>query len=336
MTFTGSKAAKVASQGNSPSLAKLWAKRYVRDLVSYSQLSVERDRTGLVEANSPEGRAQTVTKLLRSLNFASAQAWGTTEQLLSEQVKKHQIDPQYINPWQVARDSYHIFEKVLEAYREGKTPQSLVNIIGPDCSQIRKAATEQDPRVLGFTSMQIHYTGRMLMDPLSTEERLLATEYFKVVDDHLYMPLQRAYSAAASYDERSPVLKAVQTLLPASSVIAKQISETVLIAHPNYRCYSGFLKESQVRISSIRDIEMFQLYLCVCLLEQDISAVQGELFPLCIMIYPVLGVHWWLVRELVSLLGQTIHKYLPEDVGQMFCPYVEAIEAIFSQDVVGL
>ncbi len=63
-----------------------------------------------------------------------------------------------------------------------------------------------------------------LLEPI---EKLLITSYFNVIDDHLYMPLQRAYEAAAKHNYNSPVLSAVQNLLPVSTQTAKNICQRV-------------------------------------------------------------------------------------------------------------
>ncbi|NJM84954.1 MAG: hypothetical protein HC839_01385 [Leptolyngbyaceae cyanobacterium RM2_2_21] len=106
--------------------------------------------------------------------------------------------------------------------------------------------------------MQFHYCGQILLSHTDLAEQSVLETYFKVIDDHLYMPLQRAYEAAAQYDFSDPRLKTVQRLLPVSSKIAHQIVDTVNRLYPNYACYSGRLDSKSVRTSSVRDVEMFQ------------------------------------------------------------------------------
>ncbi|QZZ19568.1 hypothetical protein J5X98_19795 [Leptothermofonsia sichuanensis E412] len=320
----------------SSSLAKLWGKRYVQSLLSYSQSLSDRDRNQFAEISSLEGRAQTASKLLKSLNFASAQAWSKTESLLTQEVQRHQINPQHIDPWLIARESHQLFEMVLAVYQQGKPPQSLATVISAECGRVRRMVSAQDPRVIGFTSMQIHYTGQMLLEPLSDTEKILMVDYFKVLDDHLYMPLQRAYEAAANQDEGSFELEAVQSLLPQSGKIAQSICTQVAQEFSTYRSYSGVLPDPQVLISSIRDVEMFQIYLCVCALENAIAAFQEELFPLCVMLYPPLKVEWRLVRLLVQLLEQAINKRVSPLLSTYFHPYLQAMQDLFTTEVVGL
>jgi hypothetical protein len=103
--------------------------------------------------------------------------------------------------------------------------------------------------------------------------------------------------------------------------------------HSDYQCHSGILSSQQVRISSLRDIEMFQVYLCLCVLEKSVAAIQQELFPLCIMLYPPLKVSWGLVRTLLRLLNQAMHRHLDEQHIQVFLPYLSALSEMFSADV---
>jgi hypothetical protein len=320
---------------NFPTLAKLWGKRYVSNLLNYSQLLNNRDRDRLSEVASLEGRAQTASKLMASLNFASAQAWSKTEGLLTTEVQRHGITPHYIDPWQIARNSHTLFEKVLNVYHAGKAPQSLATVIGPECGRVRTTFSSNDPRVLGFVSMQIHYTGQKLLHSLSSAEKSLIEDYFKVLDDHLYMPLQRAYDAAAQHDSNSSALQAVQTLLPQSSAIAQDICNHVIQEVGSYSSLSGSLANSSVVVSSIRDVEMFQIYLCVCILENKIASFQEELFPLCLMLYPPLKVQWWLVRTLVDLLEQAINIHLTVEQMAHFRPYLSVMQELFAADVIG-
>ncbi|MGA9380118.1 MAG: hypothetical protein WBV73_15245, partial [Phormidium sp.] len=190
-----------------------------------------------------------------------------------------------------------------------------------------------DPRVIGFVSMQFHYTGLSLISDLSVRKKTELLDYFKVIDDHLYMPLQRAYDAAANQDYDSQMLKVVQQLLPVSTEIAKNICERVIELYPNYSTYTGNLNNPVVKTASIRDVEMFQVYLWVCVLENSIAAIQQELFPLCVMLYPTLKVRWELVRQMINLLGKEIGNRLGREQQELFKPYFQALREMFSPEI---
>lgn len=78
---------------------------------------------------------------------------------------------------------------------------------------------------------------------------------------------------------------------------------------------------------------MFQIYLWVCVLENSIEAVQQELFPLCVMLYPILKVRWKLVQEMIHFLGEEIRFYLGKEEEALFLPYFETLTEMFSPEV---
>ncbi|OUL30052.1 hypothetical protein [Nostoc sp. 106C] len=356
---------QIGTKSNVESLAQQWAKKYVQNLQADSSVT-ESDKTlNLAQIVSPAGREKTTQKIIESLRSVSAKAWNQTEALLSEQVKLHSIDPSVINPWEIAADSFNIYQKALEVYTQKATlrplalvvqlaqegnllyeqalevyteqvaPNQLATVVGADIGAIRKKYTSKDPRVIGFVTMQFHYTSQMLLQQLDPIERSLIGAYFKVIDDHLYMPLQRAYEAAAEHDYNSTVMSAVRKLLPVSTQIAKNICQKIIELYPTYRSISGVLSDPVVKISSIRDVEMFQVYLWVCALEGNIAAVQQELFPLCVMLYPRLNVQWEIIRQMLLLLKQEVETYITPEQNQTLIPYSQALWNMFSTEVIG-
>ncbi len=370
--FDNTDAAAFTTQSNVASLAQLWAKRYMRNLDQAEAMpqpptpaDTSSECTSWQGALSQRGRHTTGAKIQNSLRFASAQAWAKTETLLIGQVERHQIPTDLIDPWQVATDARFIFEEVMGIYaQQGEertitlgnqmgqltetiageplvastvttmpSPAKLAVLIADSVGEMRYRYTKDDPRVLGFVSMQLHYTGQMLLDILSPWEKVLVGSYFKVIDDNLYMPLQRAYRAAAKLNYDDPALEAVRALLPMSSDLARYVTHNAALMHPDYATISGVLTNPMVRISSLRDVEMFQVYLCLSLLEASVQSIQEELFPLCVMLYPPLKVNWTLVRSLLRLLGHGINKNLPPEVSRKFRPYLRALWEMFNTDV---
>lgn len=321
-----------ASAGNLHSLAVLWARKYYLS-VSAREQEGQQNTTDLTEVNSGEGRIRTANKLMQNLTLASAKAWSLTETMLSEEIRRHGINPDLINPLEIAADIRNLYEKGLDAYSDGIPPQRLSIIVGRDTGRVRKKYTRVDPRAIGFVSMQFHHTGQKLLEWLTPSEQQLFTPYLKVMDDHMYMPLQAAYEAAAKHAIDSPILAAVQHLLPISTKIAHAVCERVSRQHPEYQSFSGALKTETVRISSIRDAEMFQVYLCLCVLESNIRAVQQELFPLCVMLYPRLKVSWTLVQEMLLFMSWEMQERLPIQDVPVFLPYLRTFSEMFSKAV---
>ncbi len=306
------------------SLAGVWAKKYVDNLAE--------------NPSAPSGarasvRSQTAEKLTNSLRFCSSRAWAKTEDLLFQEIQKHHIDSNLIDPWKIASDAQSLFEKALESYQDYRSPEQFSVNVSRHCGRIRQQHTSQDPRVLGFLSMQFHYTGQFLLEELTLAEKNSIGPYLKVMDDHLYMPLQRSYDTAGNQPLNSIALAAVQQLLPVSIQIAEVITAQVSAINPLHQCYTGSLSHPEVRVSSLRDVEMFQIYLCLCAMEGNISSVQQELFPLCVMLYPPLKVHWNLVQQLILLLNQELRKRLNPDAYRVFAPPIKAFNDMFAEDI---
>ncbi|MFB2896408.1 hypothetical protein ACE1CI_26150 [Aerosakkonemataceae cyanobacterium BLCC-F50] len=319
-------------ESNYHSLAVLWAKKYYLSVTRENSQKQTKNESQ-EEVNSGIGRRKTANKLMQNLTLASAQAWSLTETLLSEEIRRHGINPELINPLEIAADTRILFQKAWEAYAGGAAPERLSVLVGKDCGRVRHKYTSQDPRAIGFVSMQFHYTGQKILGWLSPAEQALFTPYLKVMDDHMYMPLQAAYEAAANHEVNSPALLAVQHLLPISTRIAHAVYDRVIRQHPSYQSYSGSLRSEIVKISSIRDVEMFQVYLCLCVLEGNIRSVQQELFPLCVMLYPRLQVSWTLVQEMLNNILWEMHDRLSLDRVAPFLPYLRTLSEMFSLEV---
>jgi hypothetical protein len=354
-----------SSKTATQSLAMQWAKKYLQNLDDGLSEQSPEDRENLNTVVSQEGRKKTSKLLMTSLRTVSHQAWNRVEILLANEAKRHKIDPELINPWEITAESFKVYEKTLKVYtqqaplrqlstvmrlaRTGEplsekamsiyteqvAPSQLATVIGHSVGEIRKKYTAEDPRVIGFVSMQFHYTSQMLLETLSPLERSILSAYFKVIDDHLYMPLQRVYEAAAEHDYDSPELSAVQSLLPVSTEIAKKIAQKIIDIYPNYRCSSGRLSDQTVMISSVRDIEMFQVYLWLSTLEKSVASLQQELFPLCVMLYPTFNIQWELIRQMLHLLGKEINERLTTQQTDTLAPYYQVLWQMFSPEVFG-
>lgn len=321
------------------SLSKIWAKKYVRTLqepTPKDAVSVEIDL-----------RSQVSQQLRKQLRNLSAQAWTKTEYLLAKEIFRHQLVTDDLDPWAISGDVHDVYMKAFESYAMSMTPERFAVTIAADLGRIRERFTETDPRVIGFVSMQFHYTGQLLLDQATElvaaassagtdSVNLLSSlrQYFKAIDDHLYMPLQRAYDAAASYPYGALELQIVQRLLPQSSAIARRVVKQIMIAFPKHECHSGSLESEVVQQSSIRDTEMFQTYLWVSLLENNLSSVQQELFPLCIMLYPMFNVPWDMVRSMLMLIELEFSRLLQPHELTKCSSYLTSLKMMFDPDVV--
>ncbi|MEM8610907.1 MAG: hypothetical protein AAGF93_02735 [Cyanobacteria bacterium P01_H01_bin.105] len=306
-------------------LAELWAKKYLGSLEARSQ--------SWSNGFEVKPRKIIVQRLMSELRTASAKAWHLTESLLAYEVQRHGINSALIDPWKVSKDVHVVYSNALAAYAEEITPQRLSVNISTALGKLRQRYTSVDPRLIGFVSMQFHYCGKMLVDSSPSSERTILASYFKVIDDHLYMPLQRAYSAAANYAYGDGRLTVIQTLIPHITTIANNVVDRINRLYPNYSTYTDRLNSPLIRVSSIRDTEMFQVYLWTCVLEQRFDSIQEELFPLCVMLYPTLRVNWELVRQMLHLLAREFKNYVTHEQALFYAPYQDALWEMFSPNI---
>jgi hypothetical protein len=304
--------------------AEEWAKKYLQ------QLDEQDSATNLKNQDEPKEIAQ---RLLQELRPMSLQGWKDTESLLSGEMIRHQIDAKLIDPWEISKDAHNFFEKALQAFANQIALPKLAVQLADDIGTVRHKYTATDPRVIGFISMQFFYTGQNLLNLVSVEQRSQVGSYFNVISDHLYMPLKRAFNAAGKHASKSPDLQIVRKLLPVNTEIAHRIVTKTLETQSAYRCHTGLLGDPAIQISSIRDIEMVQIYLWVCILEGNFSSIQEELFPLCVMLYPRLRVSWELVRQMIFLIGQAFQTHLAPEQMRTIRPYYQGLWDMFSPEV---
>lgn len=315
------------------SLAVNWAKKYYSTVAAHDK----RQQQKLPQASqAPEfsgNRARTVDKLSDTLKVACNLAWNKVEALLGADIERHAISPDLINPSQIIADSRNLYRKALDAYAEQEPASRLSVLVGRDIVEVRRKYSQADPLVLGFVTMQVHYVGQMLLGCLSPEERSLFVPYLKIIDDYLHIPFGNIHQAAANHDPNSKALLAVQHLLSCTTQIAQAVYDRVSSQHESYRSSTGYLSDMMVKLSSLRDIEIFQSYLCLCALENSVSPVQEELFPLCVMLYPRLHVSWKLVQDMLMVLLWEIHDRLPTEDVMIFLPYLRTLTEMFSDEV---
>jgi hypothetical protein len=353
--------AKLIDNTSVTRLTNLWAERYVPDLSTLSSSADCLNFSELTEAASSEGRAKTVAKLQRIVEINCKCAGIQTNVLFS-------YIPNVVRLTEsqgIARAAALVYQKVLEVYQTQLPSPALLAAIPPNESanlsinvlrvpamlklsllEVNQLATSLEPlllklqeeylsapdqRAVGFMSTQFHLSAKLVLNRLTLSEQLLLSPYFKFVEEQVCIPWQRICAAAARHKLDSLLLVLVQKLLPASPEIAKRVYYRAVQFYPNHRSQRGALNEPAVRISSIRDIEMFQAYLWLCALEGNMSAVEEELLPLCKMVFPSIEVSWELVEQLVPLLVTEIEARLSSAQMRILQPYTQSMQQLFSQ-----
>ncbi len=314
-------------------LAVNWAKNYYKNVITETHQEEPKSEFSSESMHLVENRASTVNKLLDLLKVASEIAWGKVESLLGLEILRHGISADLIQPVQIKNDSRHLYHELIITYADRETPSRLSVLLGKQLIEIRRKYTKEDPLILGFIAMQCHYVGQMLWRCLSPQEKVEFVPFLKFLDDYLYIPFREIHEIAAEHNPNSPALHAVQHLLPSTTKIARSVYKRMSKKYQGYRSNSGSLNKLMVKLSSIRDVEIFQCYLCWCVLEGSIRPIQQELFPLCVMLYPRLNISWKLVQDMLLFMFWELHDRLsPEDM-MMFLPYIRTITEMFSDEV---
>lgn len=118
-------------------------------------------------------------------------------------------------------------------------------------------------------------------------------------------------------------------MLPLASEISSTVYFQMLKLFPSHRNIRGGLSDPDVTHSSLRDLDMFQGYLWLCVLEANLKPVENELVPLCVMVLPSVGVKWDMTHKWLRLLLDEIEsRVLPED-HPIVLKYIQGVESAF-------
>jgi Phycobilisome protein len=310
-----------------------WAKKYYNTVEAREKQKLPQITQTPELTNFAENRAKIFDKLSDKLKTAIEIAWNNVEALLGEQIAQYAIDPKSIDSKEIAADTRNLYSKAIDAYGDREPVFRLSVLVGKDIIEVRRKYAQKNPLLLGFVTLEFHYTAKILLGYLSETERSQFVPYLKIIDDYLHIPYGEINLAAANLAPNSKALSAVQHLLSHTTQIAGAVYEKAISHHQGYRSSSGYLTDPAVKNSGIRDVEIFQNYLCWCVLEGSIRPVQQELFPVCLILYPKLHVSWDLVQDMLLILFWEISDRLPAEDVMIFLPYLRTVTEMFSSEV---
>jgi len=334
-------------------LVKLWAERYTVDVSSLSKNPKFYGQ--LMKAASPEYRALTAAKLLNNVIYRTSNQAGTQAKSLYEYIPDI-IDShlgQRINQF-----ACQVYQKLLEVYQQQSgmvvTPIAIkttnevvseqVSLSLSAIPNIEKLANEleqlllkyqnqhvtaKDWRVVGFLTTLFNFTNKLLINELTPVEKVLLCPYFKFVEEQVAIPWQRVCAAAAKHELGSPALTLVEQMLPMSSEIGSTVYCQLLQLFPDHRSLRGGLSDPDVAHSCLRDLDMFQAYLWLSVLEESIRPVEHELVPLCVMVMPSVGVKWEMIDKWKRLLVDEIENCVQFEHKLLLLNYTQGMEQAF-------
>ncbi len=348
------KTAKVADTAAANRLIKLWTARYLPDL---STLPVERGQfptEALVDAASIQGRSKTVKKVRQLLQVNCERAGLETHNLLS-------YIPNVVNladARRISQSVVQVYGKTLDVYASQPPPSYYLRFIDTSSTLFSKLAlssltlpavqtlaTEIEPvllhlqshhlaaadsRIIGFITTSFHLSTKAILKQLTVCEQVLLSPYFKFIEEQSCIPWQRLCAAAASYPANSETIALIEQLLGQSYAIAQAVYDHALRTQPNHQSRRGGLKNRDVATSTLRDLNMFQGYLWLCVLENNMSAIEQELFPLCIAVFPSIEVQWQLVESMLKQLETEIHARISPEQSDRLRSYTQSLRQIFT------
>lgn len=345
------KTARVADSASAQQLIKLWSQRYLPDLSNLPPQKYSFPAIDLIEHASRQGRARTVNRL-RSLLSIQCELAGLEATALFTYI------PNIVTLAEARRISPYVkrvYEKVFEIYQQQEPPNSYLRYIDASSQLFSKIAlpslmlpamhqladalepvllelqktylTAQDRRTIGFLTTQFHFTTKNILQKISPCEQVLIAPYLNFVEEQICIPWQRLCAVRSPNPDK---LRVVTQLLPKSHEIAHRVLAQAIRQHPKHSSRRGTLMQSMVRSSTLRDLHMVQGYLYLCVLEDSMSAIEQELLPLCLIVFPNIEVAWELVESMLRSLEQELFAQLDPTQVWLLSPYTGAMRELFA------
>lgn len=351
------KTAKVASTDAANRLVERWTNRYLPNLSILPASKETFPTLELVEFASPAARSQTAKKVRRLLQLNCEMAGLEANSLFS-------YIPNIVNLAEtrmLARHVQRVYDRTLEIYSRQKPPSQYLKYIDTSSALFSKLALTslmlpllqqladelepellalqnqhlivKDSRAIGFLTTQFHFSTREIFRQLTLCEQVLLTPYLKFVEEQVCIPWQRICAAAANHLPGSPTFRLVEQMLGQSQSIAEAVYYQAVERYPTHTSRRGTLVQREIAASTIRDLNMLQGYLWLCVMEQNMQVIEQELLPLCVMVFPSINVKWKLVEQMLQLLVDEILSRLSSPQQKLLSPYTRSMTEIFATEI---
>ena len=332
-------------------LITIWGARYLADLSELSNHSSPPLQGQLREAALKKGRDHTAQKLHgRLIEKQCSLAAVRVKELYSKYDTSVFLETAHI-----AKFLSRLYLKLLEAYADfvpiamapaGESWEEMENIsldtwgvpnIVKLADALRTLLLELQQQYvlpknwqsLGFLTTQINLSNSLLLQLLTSAEQALITPYFKFLEEYVAIPWQRLCLAADKYPRNSISIMIVENMLPLATNISKTVYRKWCKRFSTYSSTRGDLSNPNIIHSCIRDFDMFQVYLWVCFLEGNLSFIQQELSPLCIIVFHTLGIPWEMTLEGTIFLMHEILNQLESHQKDLVRPYTQEMINVF-------
>ncbi|MGB7248388.1 MAG: hypothetical protein WBC73_05570 [Phormidesmis sp.] len=268
----------------------------------------------LAQTASPEGRRETAAKLHRDLIKLNCEFADTQTREL------HEYGSSMTRPDEskrIVQCAIEIYSTLMEFYQRSPSastnglqeteasPNSppvglsvedtieLSSLIEPLLLEYQdRHQVSDDWAKMGFLTTHLNFSNVALLKNLTTVEKICVEPYFKFLEEQVALPWSRVCAAAGTHQYTSPAFQLVKRMMPKSEEIAQRVYLDLLQQFPRTSMRRGRLDHPGVKHSCIRDLNMFQAYLWLCVMQGSLAPVEDELLRTCTMVMPRVGVPW--------------------------------------------
>lgn len=336
-------------------LLTTWVTRYLPNLglIPSSLRSHFEARISVVI--SPQSREITRNKILKNLSSNCAFAGLQAQKLMMEgnlplvfnEAKElgEEINNIYEYLLQCYVDDF-VFSPVLEKFQSIDSQASrkdvaakilpafdrLMKGLEPSLIRLQKKHLQSNNlRAIGFLTTQLHLTRKRVLDGLDAYERIWLSPYLQLTEELVCMPWRRICEAAKRGYSRQAEMGMVEMMLPKAESIALNVYQRAMRTYSTHISRQGWIHSEAVQRSSLRDLNMFQAYIWLVVLERNLSVIENELLPLCLLVFPCSDVRWQLVESGIKWLCEDIQTHLNPQQRVLFSYYAKLIQSRFSE-----
>jgi Phycobilisome protein len=307
-------------------LIQSWASRYQPHLNALVEPNQEFPIAQLLDHLSSAGRKRTVDQVRRHLKINCELAGLDAHRLFSDRQN-------VINLAKVRNLSMYverIYDRLLTFYQEqaqqvptmgsdmGNMPIAslppisiLSQALEPLLEDLRQAhLVDEDPRTIGFVTTQFHFTTKAIFKRLKKWDQVLLYPYLQFAEEQVCIPWQEVCQVAMQYPAHAPEVLLVEQMIQMSDRIAFNVYQQGRQQLASMKSTRGDMSHPEVAASIVRDTTMFQGYLWLCYLKGDMTAVQNRLLPLCLMVFPSVGVSWEWVYQMLEMMIEQVKSHL--------------------------
>lgn len=344
----------IVSTDSATRLIEIWTNRYLPDLSLLPSAKGAFPTYELVEFAATAERlrtAETIEHLLQSYWKIADFKTNTLFSYIPNVLDLAETRMLFHSVWQV-------YDRILRVYVRQKPPSQYLKYMDTSAALFGKLALNslmlpllpsladelepvllnlqnqflaaKDARSIGFLTTQLHFSTQEVLKQVTLAEQVLLTPYFKFVEEQVCIPWQRICAAASHHPSDSPLFDLVEQGIGQSQSIAEAVYHQAAERYPTHTSRRGTLVQPDIAASTIRDLNMLQGYLWLCVLKQNMETIEQELLPLCLMVFPSIQVKWELVEHMLQLLVAEIHSRLDLQQQKLLSPYTRSMVEMFA------